>query len=374
MKTHFASAERCHEDELRQEVAFVAKSPVVDGLLQTIPGLMAVLDERRQIIAINDSMLQMLGAEDFSDVLGLRPGEAIHCIHALEEPNGCGTTEFCSSCGAAISIVTSLQENRPVERICAATIIKDDEERNICFSVRAAPILLENRRFLLLFMQDITAQQAWATMERLFFHDVGNIIQGLAGTNELMLNGPYDQNTAKRAVHLVWRLQKEMEIQRFLIQEKSTTYRPSFQRIFPSQILNEVKDVFASHRDALDKHLLILPDPPSTPFFSDYSLLMRVFQNMLVNAFEATEQGGTVKFWIEEKEDQITFNTWNKTAISEEIQPRIFQRHFSTKEETGRGLGTYAMKLFGEKLLNGTVKFRSTEEQGTIFTLSLPLT
>jgi signal transduction histidine kinase len=35
-------------------------------------------------------------------------------------------------------------------------------------------------------------------------------------------------------------------------------------------------------------------------------------------------------------------------------------------------MGTYSMKLFGEKYLHGKVSFVSTKEEGTIFTFRLP--
>jgi sensor histidine kinase regulating citrate/malate metabolism len=51
---------------------------------------------------------------------------------------------------------------------------------------------------------------------------------------------------------------------------------------------------------------------------------------------------------------------------------RIFQRNYSTKSDSGRGLGTYSMKLFGETYLGGKVDFTSSESEGTTFHLRLP--
>jgi hypothetical protein len=47
------------------------------------------------------------------------------------------------------------------------------------------------------------------------------------------------------------------------------------------------------------------------------------------------------------------------------------QRYFTTKKEQGRGLGTYGMKLIGERYLRGKVSFE-TSSAGTVFTFSLP--
>jgi sensor histidine kinase regulating citrate/malate metabolism len=63
----------------------------------------------------------------------------------------------------------------------------------------------------------------------------------------------------------------------------------------------------------------------------------------------------------------------NNGVIDEEVQLQLFKRSFSTKSSAGRGIGTYSMKLFGERYLNGRISFRSSREEGTLFSFSLPL-
>lgn len=82
MDTNFAPAERANENELVSEINIVSQNPLVSGLLHSISGLLAVLDEHRQIIALNDSFLQMLGIDDPAKALGLRPGETLHVIRS----------------------------------------------------------------------------------------------------------------------------------------------------------------------------------------------------------------------------------------------------------------------------------------------------
>jgi len=67
----------------------------------------------------------------------------------------------------------------------------------------------------------------------------------------------------------------------------------------------------------------------------------------------------------------VDFSVNNPSKMSIEVQKQIFQRSFSTKG-SGWGIGTYSMKLFGEKYLGGTVSFESSEEEGTTFHIVLP--
>ncbi len=98
MDTYFAPAERADANELLAEIEIANRNPIMSGLLHSINGLLAILDEYRQIVATNDSFLKILNIDDPSESLGLRPGEVLQCIHADEKPSGCGTTKFCFSC------------------------------------------------------------------------------------------------------------------------------------------------------------------------------------------------------------------------------------------------------------------------------------
>ena len=104
---------------------------------------------------------------------------------------------------------------------------------------------------------------------------------------------------------------------------------------------------------------------------SDKTLLRRVLGNLIKNALEASEKDSTVSLGIEVFDSTIVFSVNNKSYMPKDIQLQIFQRSFSTKG-TGRGIGTYSVKLLTEKYLHGTVSFFSTEEYGTTFYVTLP--
>ena len=372
METFFASPERSSNSELQQEIEIVSKNPVIDGLLHSISGLLAILNEHRQIIALNDSFLEMLGIPDAKKTLGLRPGEAVDCIHAHETEAGCGTSKYCSTCGAAIAIVTSLERDMPVERFCALTANRAGKQINISLAVRSQPLKINGKRFILLFLQDITRQQQLVAMEKVFFHDINNMLAGLLGASELLVIKNKESLQAQKVHQMALRLVKEITIQNCLLKSDECSYQPLFYEITTEQILNELKSFFSNHPASKNKILSFPQSYPSISFQSDISLLMRVLRNMLTNAFEATEDNGEVKFWFEKGENLITFCAWNKRMIPKDVTRRVFQPHFSTKAEVGRGFGTYSMKLLGEEFLRGKVDFTSSKDQGTTFRFSLP--
>lgn len=373
MNTHFASPERSTPGELYRDIYEASSNPIIDGLLKTVGGLIAVLNEHRQILAVNNSLLKMIGIDDPEKLLGLRPGEAIHCVHAHEMPSGCGTSQYCSTCGAAIAIVTAISSNESNEQKCIATVHKNGIDQDLCLQIRASPLSIEGKRFILLFIQDITSQERSASLERAFFHDINNIIMGLQGAGELMEFSDQEGKLrlSKQIQQMLEHLAKEVEIQRTLSRDNHKTYEMSTGDFTTDAVIREMQIVFANHPCSRNKILSVPENIPCVMLRSDLHLVLRIITNMLINAFEATEEGGTVKFWISQNQNTTTFSVWNRQTIPENVSLRIFQRFFSTKGKEGRGIGTYAMKLFGEKFLNGKVDFITSESEGTTFRFSL---
>lgn len=369
MDSHFASPERVSGDTLADQVRSTSENPLVDTIMKVVGGVVAVLNEHRQILAINQALLELFGIGDAIAVLGLRPGEAIGCIHAQEMPAGCGTSEFCRTCGAAIAMVTSLSDSRPVSKNCALAVERHGRREDLYLRVSACPMAFGERRLLMLFLQDITHQQKWAALERMFFHDINNLVTGLLGNSEMLLatGCEDDQELAHDIIKLSRRLAKEVAIQNSLSRTELNAYQPVFSTVMVREILGEARAAFANHPAARNKRIEY-PDPaPDLAVQTDFPLFMRVFANMLMNALEASGEGEAVQVWLEQGEGMITFCVRNSQSIPPDVAKRIFQRNFSTKEERGRGLGTYCMKLIGEQVLSGDVSFDSSAEGGTVF-------
>lgn len=372
MDTHFAPAERLGNDELKKEMEFISKNPIIDGLLHSVSGLLAVLNTKRQILVINDALLETLSTDHANEVLGLRLGEALKCIHAGEMPGGCGTSEYCSTCGAAISMIASLTTDKPVEKECAITSEDTGKTRDLFFRARCVPVTYDRKRLLLLFLQDITYQQRLANIERLFFHDIKGIITGLVNASYLVsLKSNEDVRELSQIIsNLSMRLSSEVSIQQCLSKTDGSVYQPVYCSISIRQVFQEINGLFLNQPVSENKSLILPKECPDIVFKTEPSLLIRILANMITNAFEETAEGDKVKVWYEPSEEKITFYVWNRKPIPADIAKRIFQRNFSTKAKMGRGLGTYSMKLLGEEILGGTVDFTTSEKEGTVFRFS----
>lgn len=361
---------------MREEFDYIARDEVIAGLMRATKGLIAVLNEQRQLLALNDGLLRQLGVTDAATVLGLRLGEAVRCKHAQEEAGGCGTSRFCSSCGAAIAQTVSLAEDRAVERVCAIDLKENtDAADHLYLRVQAYPIHCGQRRFLLLFLQDISEDQQRALLERTVFHDINNVLAGILGLGELLADprSPGEPKLAGDLVHLTRRLAREIDVQHCIVKSKLDQIVAQPTRVMVESLFKETNQMCSYHPAAQGKTLEILPVPAGVGALNtDAMLLMRVLQNMVLNALEATPVGGVVRLWAEPTNEAVEFCVWNATVIPPEVARRIFQRNFTTKGSLGHGYGTYSMKLLGERMLGGQVGFTSQAGEGTCFRCRLP--
>ncbi|NJD91057.1 MAG: sensor histidine kinase [Geobacter sp.] len=373
MDTYFAPAKRIERRILRNQIESICNSVVMDTLLTASNGLMVVVNDARQIVALNKSFIQTLGISDPEQALGLRLGETLHCKYAFDEPNGCGTTKYCSSCGAVIAILAAIDDNKACEKICAVTIEKHGKSSDICLLVRALPLVVDGNRWVLVYAQDVSQQQFWANLENAFFHDLNNMICAMKNYSSYLHDQMPVNPYSLRQKMLAERMFQEVRMQGKLSHLKSTESIVDINATSLVNIRNQAFNIVLVS-NAMDGKTIKEESPADElTFETDAMLVSKVLINMLLNALEATEPGGHVIFRTLVEDARVTWQVWNSAVIPDNIQLRIFQRFFSTKHELGHGLGTYSMKLFGEECLGGKVSFTSTADEGTVFSFSLPV-
>jgi len=321
METFFASPEKSTLNELHDKVTVINNNQFVVNLIKSLSGMLAIIDEHRQVIAVNDDLVKSFGWSNSFDVFGLRPGEIIHCEHAGEQPNGCGTTKHCATCGAAIAIVSSLGTNTSVEKMCSASVINDSVTSDICFKIRAIPVTIESIKFVLLFIQDMTVLNTLSSMERMFFHDINNTIGGLLGTIDLLLYEKPDDTKLKNLFKMTKLIADEIQIQKTLLENKAELYQIVESRVKIVDLVDELQLTFSVHPVAKNKILTIDCGNNST-VNTDYTILNRIVVNMLKNAFEASQDGDTVRLWVDELADVYLLSVRTETPLFTTVDER----------------------------------------------------
>jgi signal transduction histidine kinase len=373
-KTDFAPAARATRADLEESIRLASASAVVTGLLSTSAGLLVVLNAERQIVAVNAAWIEASGGRALDDVLGLRPGESVECVHSDAAPSGCGTGMACRSCGAVIAILASQTKGDVEEGECALAVERGGRRIDLDMFVRASPLFVDAVPFTLLFLQDVTADRQRQMLERVFWHDVNNLVTGLLGTAAVFDRQPVDhwKGAATDIKTLAQRLADEVTIQRALGSDGANVYKPVLTVTSLRELTESVTRTLANHPARAGRQIVVNPVRLDDTFSTDHRLLERCLMNLVLNGLEATPVTGLVRISGDAAADNIEISVWNDGVVPADVEPRIFQRFFSTKAGRGRGHGLFAAKLFCESYLGGQVEFSTSPENGTTFTLRLP--
>ncbi|MDD5191381.1 MAG: HAMP domain-containing sensor histidine kinase [Dehalococcoidales bacterium] len=367
-KTKFLPAARISEKVIKEIHAVLLKNPFLIGVLDSVPVIALLLNDERQVVLANRLAVNITEKKDTNAILGTRPGELLGCVHAGENEDGCGTTEFCRVCGAANAIKTCRQGEADV-RECR--IIKANGEA-LDLRVWASLIEISGLNYTFFSVTDITDEKRRRSLERIFFHDVMNSISGVLAAAEIIRDAsPADKDKmAEIILSAGARVAEDIDAQKDLSAAETGELKPIYSVMTTETFLRDMVDLYTRSEIARDKKIEI-KNNGDISFESDRRLLFRIVGNMMKNALEASGEGDTITLGAEKLNGNMRFWVHNPGVIPEDAQLQLFQRSFSTKAHD-RGLGTYSMKLLGERYLKGRISFVSNSKEGTVFSAIIP--
>ncbi|MEG2076703.1 MAG: PAS domain-containing sensor histidine kinase, partial [Victivallaceae bacterium] len=371
-QTFFAPPGRSSSADLTADAElFMSDYHLVSEVYDELPEMMLILNENRQIIYANKLFAQVLGVASLNELLGKRPGEALGCVVAKDAPNGCGTGRDCANCGAVAAILTALN-GEAAERECS---VMNGSGFYLELAVSTRPKSYSGHNFCLLIAREIGDAKRKIQLERIFFHDVLNLVWSLSGAFDLfkddatLLTQP---ETICQLSSIINDIGDAIVNQRDLSLAQNGKFSVTIEELQASVFLDNVLKTVRNHEIALDKNIKLHIEPEDFIFVSSRTVLTRVLLNLLKNALEAEPCGSEVRLEATSYENEVRISVKNPSVISEEHRKMIFSRAFSTKG-FGRGIGTYSVKLFTEQYLKGKVEFVSEDDIGTVFTLVLPV-
>ena len=156
--TYFAPAERKSVGVIQLQAANLNRAPLAQTLLNAALNYLLVLNEQRQIVMASENILELVPDKTMDQIIGLRPGEALGCIHAHECESGCGTSQFCCQCAMVRVILMGLNGSRDVEE-CHLTRQVHGQEETLHLRGLATPLLYNNERYALLAIANVGLEQ-----------------------------------------------------------------------------------------------------------------------------------------------------------------------------------------------------------------------
>ncbi len=364
---------RAGQEEIAAAIQAITDHPLVVSVLDAANAEVIVVNPELQIVAANRTIMDKIDSPDTESWAGQRLGELIRCANVEEGETCCGGSEECAKCGATGCVLTAMESGLPAAGECIIDCCVRDKKSVLEYAVRATPVAIGGLDFTVVSLQDISDKKRRSALERVFIHDLNNTLAALLGWAEELVQTSEGElfDASTNVDRLVKRLAREVDYHRILTAVESDEFKPRTETVYPNEVLARVIAVSTKHAASKDQAIVTIEPVATTPHETDPILLERILINMLKNAIEADEPKSTIEVGCKEIDGAIQFFASNQSSIPDEIKLRIFERSFSTKEASGRGLGTYSMKLFGERVLGGQVWFESREETGTTFFVEL---
>ena len=401
LPTFYAPPERDSPETLKADLRRLESVGAFHMILDALPDTALVLNDKRQIVFANEKTLASLGV-DIDNLVGFRPGEVLGCIHSKDTPAGCGTGPTCRYCRVVNAILEAQEAETRISRDCRITVEKNGRLESLDLMVSGKKISDGINTWTIITMSDISDSKRRKVLERIFFHDVINSIASVR-SGALLLKaeaGTIGDEYIRHMLSLTEALLEEVLRQRDFLAMERGDLAVETKSVSNVRILEAVVDSFRTGELAKGKTLDFVGTNPkeenpieenpngehSNPreappvnvesravgFETDPVLLRRTLVNMVKNALEASSPGDTVRVETAVEGDTVLFRVRNPSVMSEDVRMQVFQRSFSTKG-TGRGLGTYSMRMLVRDYLKGDVDFVSVEGEGTTFTARLPL-
>ena len=156
LHTDYAPAERTPPEVLlRQHSAWMAHEQT-HLIGDAVPNVVLIVNDTRQVVYANSRVTLFGNFHTLDSYLGLRPGELINCTNASKEPGGCGTTDFCKTCGAVNTILNSLIGKKDEQE---STIHCGVGEQPYQLRINTTPVQLDGEDYVIFSIQDIHVEK-----------------------------------------------------------------------------------------------------------------------------------------------------------------------------------------------------------------------
>jgi signal transduction histidine kinase len=354
-----------------QQEELLSTRELIRQLLNAVPMPLLVINRAWQVVYANTAVLEMLATSGAAAISGLREGEEFHCIHGRPE-DGEDAAPSCRICGVARAVAVALNGEGSI-RDCRLTCDLAGEAHSLDLRAWATPLVIGEETLSVLVLADISHEKRRVLLENVYFHDLLNTLTGIRGLLDVLSHSDVSERPeiCGSLDRMTLRSIEEIDSLRLLAQAEDCSLQVVWADLDTGSLLEEVVSTLRCHPSARGKMVILDTEMIDVSFCSDRRLLRRVVENMLLNALEATECGGSVSLGCWQISGHVNFWVHNNAWMPDEIQLQVFQRSFSTKGQQ-RGIGTYSIKLLSSHIL-GTVNFTSTPESGTVFQASFPL-
>lgn len=213
-------------------------------------------------------------------------------------------------------------------------------------------------------------QAAFGLLAAGIAHEVGNPLAAISSLVQLMNRKPLDPEMHERLGLIDEQLLRIQRTLRELV-EFSRPGTSDATRFNVHDVINNALNIAKYYKRKKGKLIITQFAPDLPPIWAVRDQVLQVFLNLILNALDATEEGGTIEISTERVDDRIQVQVKdNGSGIAPSDQIKLFEPYFTTKS-TGTGLGLFVCRDILEAA-NGSIRLLKSVPGQTIFVVKLP--
>jgi transcriptional regulator with PAS, ATPase and Fis domain len=122
-------------------------------ILDAIPSFVFVVDEDLSVLEYNAAAGELLGLGR-QQILLRRSGELLHCLHALDTPEGCGHGEACETCIVREAVKEAFRGTSSVRHRVKMELSDEKKVKDFYALITTTPFTYGDRKAALLVVED----------------------------------------------------------------------------------------------------------------------------------------------------------------------------------------------------------------------------
>ena len=168
------SEHKTREEELQQALTELAV------IHEHAPISMMLLDQERRVQKVNGFAARFAGRQA-AEMIGLRGGEALRCLHHLDDPQGCGFGPACAECRVRRAVQDTFATGVSQHEVEAwLPFPRGEESREHCLLISTAYLNINDMERVLVCAQDVTERRQAEKTIRMHLKALESSIDGMA--------------------------------------------------------------------------------------------------------------------------------------------------------------------------------------------------
>ncbi len=131
----------------------------LSAMIEKVPIVTLLVDRDRRVRKANVAAASFAGASE-AEMAGLRAGEAIHCVHSLDDPKGCGFGPSCPACPVRAAVMDAFERGTHLQgREACLSVVRGGRQDDRTVALTTTPVSIEDEQLTLVCIDDITERK-----------------------------------------------------------------------------------------------------------------------------------------------------------------------------------------------------------------------